>query len=57
MIRTDGKCLRCGGCISICPADALSMRENGIVCSEKCTDCRICIKFCPVGAIKEAKNG
>jgi len=52
MIKTDGKCLRCGGCVSVCPADALTLKESGIICSEGCTNCGICVKFCPVGAIK-----
>ncbi len=53
MIKTDPElCLRCGGCVGVCPQDALSLSENGISCSEKCTSCRICVNFCPVGAIE-----
>lgn len=52
MIRTDEKCLRCGGCVSICPADALTLTERELVCSKKCTNCGICVRFCPVGAIR-----
>ena len=53
MIRTDReKCLRCGGCVAVCPVDALTLSEHGISCSRKCTSCRICIGFCPVKAIE-----
>ncbi len=57
MIIVDGKCLRCGGCVSVCPADALTLTESGMVCSDKCTDCGICIRFCPVSAIRTGKGG
>ncbi len=51
------KCLRCGGCISVCPNDALELTEHGIVRDEKkCINCGICELFCPVGAIKVKKN-
>lgn len=52
MIRTDGRCLRCGGCVSVCPRDALTLTDEGIACSGRCTDCGICIRFCPVMAIR-----
>jgi ferredoxin len=46
------KCLACGGCISVCPQDALSMNGNKAkVDEEKCISCAICIRTCPVGAI------
>ena len=57
MIATDrNKCLRCGGCVGICPVAALDLTEHGIVCDgSKCTDCKACLNYCPVGAIKEKK--
>ena len=46
------KCLACGGCISVCPQDALSMNgSKALVEEEKCISCAICIRTCPVGAI------
>ncbi len=53
MIKTDKKlCLRCSGCVGVCPQTALTLREHGIECSgEKCIRCGICIKLCPVGAL------
>jgi len=54
MIETNqGKCLRCGGCVGVCPAAALELTEHGIACDGgKCTRCRSCVQFCPVGAIE-----
>jgi ferredoxin len=46
------KCIYCGGCVSVCPKDALNLKETMIeVDDKKCIDCKICIKFCPVEAI------
>jgi len=46
------KCLACGGCISVCPQDALSMNGGrAIVKEEKCISCAICIRTCPIAAI------
>jgi ferredoxin len=45
-------CLACGGCISVCPQDALSMYGGkAFVNDEDCISCAICIRICPVGAI------
>ena len=45
-------CLACGGCISVCLQDAITMIANkASVSKEKCISCEICIKTCPVGAI------
>ena len=47
-------CLACGGCISVCPQDAILMTANkALVTPEKCISCGICIKTCPVAAISE----
>lgn len=45
-------CLSCGGCVSVCPQDAISL-ENLIafVDQSKCTSCNICVNTCPIGAI------
>jgi len=46
------KCLACGGCISVCPQDAMSMcGGRAFVTEEKCISCAICIRICPVGAV------
>ena len=51
-IVDKNKCLACGGCISICPQDALSWQGNkALVNMEKCISCATCIRTCPVAAI------
>jgi len=46
------KCLACGGCISVCPQDAMLMLGGrALVEKEKCISCAICIRICPIGAI------
>ena len=45
-------CLACGGCISVCPQDAITMTaRKASVNKENCIGCEICIKTCPVAAI------
>ncbi len=51
------KCLRCGGCVAVCPTQALELTENGIEWDEsRCIHCGICEEFCPVKAIKVKKE-
>jgi len=46
------RCLRCGGCVGVCPTDALELTENGVKWDEeKCIFCGKCETVCPVGAI------
>ncbi|HDN83080.1 MAG TPA: 4Fe-4S ferredoxin [Candidatus Altiarchaeales archaeon] len=46
-------CCYCGGCVAICPKDAIELIETRIIISaEKCGNCGLCKKFCPVGAIR-----
>lgn len=48
------KCIRCSGCVSVCPHGALRFTEHGIECDpEKCVNCGICVSFCPVGALRK----
>ena len=50
------KCLHCGGCVGICPFDAITLEEVVIVADDKCTECGICEKYCPVKAITIKKK-
>ena len=48
------KCLRCGGCVGVCPTLALDLTEHGLSCdAKKCIDCGKCIQFCPVQALSK----
>ena len=46
------KCFYCGGCVGVCPENALELKETELeVNRQVCTLCRDCIVFCPVNAI------
>jgi len=50
----EKKCLACGGCISVCPQDAILMiASKATIFQEKCISCGICVTTCPIGAISE----
>ena len=47
-------CTGCGGCVPLCPVNALSLDNNDkAAANDKCNDCGICIKACPVNCISE----
>jgi len=51
-------CLRCGGCVKICPAKALELRDRHgggkrvEIDDEKCIRCYCCHEICPEDAIR-----
>jgi len=48
----DELCSRCTVCLSVCPFEAISRREEKIVIDlDKCTLCGICASVCPSSAI------
>ncbi|MFO8017674.1 MAG: 4Fe-4S binding protein [Promethearchaeia archaeon] len=49
-------CTHCGGCISLCPTDALHFdEEDKLNYSEgKCISCLLCLDSCPRNAIDES---
>ena len=47
------KCCYCGGCVAICPVDALNLAETILEVDDKCIECLKCVNLCPVGAIYE----
>ena len=48
-------CIKCGGCVSVCPFGALELKDNILFNKKLCNLCRICEKACPVSAIKVKK--
>lgn len=45
-------CLACGGCVSVCPEDAITLvADKAVVDNKKCIGCGVCVKTCPVAAI------
>lgn len=54
----DGKkCLKCGGCISVCKFNAIDMPHSNIVIdTDSCTGCGVCFAACPVSALSATKR-
>jgi formate hydrogenlyase subunit 6/NADH:ubiquinone oxidoreductase subunit I len=58
------KCIRCGGCVKICPAKALDFASDAHAESgkriridyEKCIRCYCCHEVCPADAIRIMKR-
>ena len=46
------KCCYCGGCVGVCPQNALELMETILNVNDNCNECGICVKFCPVGALE-----
>ena len=44
-------CVRCGGCVGVCPFDAIEATDGHVRPNNRCTECGICKRVCPVGAI------
>jgi pyruvate formate lyase activating enzyme len=46
------KCIGCGACTSVCPANAISMKNGvAIINEKKCIGCGACASVCPADAI------
>ena len=47
-------CLGCGVCVSVCPAEAIALNENGVaeVDETKCLGCGACADACPQEIIR-----
>lgn len=56
MVTVDAsRCSYCGGCVSVCPVDAIHLAETRLLISEACIECGLCVPACPVGALCEAQ--
>ena len=55
----DERCIDCGSCVSLCPAEAIILEENKSVVFDRgsCvgTTCGLCVDACPTRAIKMVK--
>ena len=52
VVSTDGKCVQCGACMEVCPAQAITdCGTQMVVNPDVCFDCGVCIGECPNGAI------
>jgi len=47
------RCIDCGACYSLCPADAIAFERDRAVAFdvEKCVACGLCVDTCPTRAI------
>lgn len=46
-------CTGCTGCVTICPTDAISVCEGGILISDKkCVSCGYCAAVCPSAGVR-----
>ena len=52
VIIDQDRCAYCGGCVSVCPEEALTLAETRLVVNEDCIDCGDCVIACPVGALQ-----
>ena len=57
VIVDNDLCIDCGGCVSICPTDALHFKEDDSVefRDDKCIGCLLCLDSCPRFAIQESR--
>lgn len=54
----DGECMGCANCISMCPMDAISLKNGyAVIEAEKCLGCGICAHHCDFDAIKLNRTG
>ena len=50
--KCEGGCTTTsGGCIDVCPVNAISRKDVLIIDPEACCDCGSCVEECPKGAL------
>ncbi len=52
MVSIDpARCAVCGGCVSLCPVNALYLAETRLIIDPSCIECGQCVPACPMGAL------
>ncbi len=46
------KCVWCGSCADVCPADAIKLDDDAAFVTDKCIGCGSCVEACVAKAIK-----
>lgn len=47
-----GACMACGKCMSVCPEDAISIKnQKSVIDYDKCIGCNFCLELCPDSVI------
>ncbi len=50
-------CIICNSCVYNCPADAIHMKDGGLIIDEsKCVKCYRCLEACPTAAVQVKKD-
>ena len=47
----NDQCIRCGICAKVCPANNITVTDNGISFADRCEVCYACLHNCPQNAI------
>lgn len=45
------RCTDCGGCVGVCPVDAVRLFHGEVDLTDACIECDLCVKACPTGAL------
>ncbi|NOQ29017.1 MAG: 4Fe-4S dicluster domain-containing protein [Methanosarcinales archaeon] len=53
IIRDEDECVHCGACISVCPVQVFSFKDDWTVAMDesKCIQCGTCVTACPHAAL------
>ncbi|HDP95809.1 MAG TPA: 4Fe-4S dicluster domain-containing protein [Candidatus Aminicenantes bacterium] len=58
-LHDTDKCVHCGQCVLLCPADVFSRHPDGRIqaMDDRCINCGECRDFCPAGALSPVTGG